>query len=495
MSHQLQVFLTFIATNSHFFPTFAHLLFINMALPEQFSSYTSKLFGEKLWQTFVEAFNQEPPVSMRLNPNKQRFSPASDEGGEYDVLADIEAAEPVAWCDNAFYLKSRPKFTFDPLFHAGVYYVQEASSMFLCHVLKQAMGEMNKESYQVLDLCAAPGGKSTLIRSVLPEGSLLFSNEPIRNRANILAENMQKFGHEDVIVTNNYAKNYRKAKLSFDIVVADVPCSGEGMFRKDADSIGEWSENNVRQCSTLQRSIIDDIWPCLRNGGYLVYSTCTYNAHEDEENVKYIIDELGGELVKVSTDDAWQTIEFEPNMYHFIPGKAKGEGFFLALIRKVTGATENSYRQNKKHSRLKLKTVTGVTNFIYGQNFFDISQEGENIVAIPQSWADIYNKVKGELNVLHAGIRLATVKGKNIIPDQSLALSRKLNRENFTEFKLTFTQAIQYLRTEAITLPSEVSKEIVLLTYCNTPIGFCKNLGNRANNLYPQQWRIKSSHI
>lgn len=246
-----------------------------MDLSKDFTDYTSQLFGEERWQRFFDSFGQEVPASVRYNP----FKPVSD----------VPEGEPVPWCKDAYWLKERPKFTLDPLLHAGVYYVQEAGSMFLDNVLRQYV----QEPVCMLDLCAAPGGKSTLARAALPEGSLLVSNEPDHHRANILMENMQKQGHKDVYVTNNYAKDFKSAKMQFDVILADVPCSGEGMFRRDEGAIKEWSLQNVRKCAELQRSIVSDIWDCLRPGGLFIYSTCTFNLQEDEENVRWIAEELG----------------------------------------------------------------------------------------------------------------------------------------------------------------------------------------------------------
>lgn len=227
-----------------------------MTLPEDFINYTKALTGNELWSIISRGLADEPPVSIRLNP----FKCAS--GSPAESLSDGK----VGWCDSGYYLNSRPNFTFDPLLHAGLYYVQEASSMFLDRVMRQYASDGPRT---MLDLCAAPGGKSTVARAALPEGSLLISNEPMRTRAQILAENMQKFGHEDVIVTNNYPRDFGKSRLMFDVILTDVPCSGEGMFRKDDTAISEWSVQNVEKCWRLQREIVSDVWQCLKPGGLL----------------------------------------------------------------------------------------------------------------------------------------------------------------------------------------------------------------------------------
>jgi 16S rRNA C967 or C1407 C5-methylase (RsmB/RsmF family) len=238
-------------------------------LPEDFVRETRLVMGEDRFHSYLEAFNEEAPTSIRLNPR-------------HDVSLRAELTEQaVAWCSEGFYLKGRPSFTFDPLFHAGCYYVQEAASMFVCHILRTLLGQKS-EPLSVLDMCAAPGGKSTAVRSVLPAGSQLVSNEPITSRAQILLENITKWDWPDCIVTNNYPRDYRKAKAQFDLILCDVPCSGEGMFRRDPATIGVWSLRNVEKCWRLQREIVVDGWACLTLGGILLYSTCTFNTKENE---------------------------------------------------------------------------------------------------------------------------------------------------------------------------------------------------------------------
>ncbi len=425
-------------------------------LPPAFAAYTRTLFGDTLFQTFLEAMGRPAPVSIRLNPFKL------PEGG-CKVRAALDP-KPIPWCKEGYWLESRPNFTFDPLLHAGVYYVQEASSMFLSHVLRQWV----KHPVMALDLCAAPGGKTTCARTALPEGSFLFSNEPVGRRAQILAENVQKFGHGDIAVTQNYPRDYKKSKLVFDVIIADVPCSGEGMFRKDPQSIAEWSTQNVENCRQLQRSIIADIWDNLKPGGILVYSTCTFNAHEDEENVAWILHEYGAELLPVPTKETWNITESLVGnplknghafpVYRFIPGRTRGEGLFMAVIRKQ--GVDEALNRN--------------TEIPYGKA---VAEAGRH------------------LRVLSYGVKEGILKGKTLVPDHTLALSCTADRSAYPKVETDYPTAVDYLRHEAVILPDDAPHGIVLLTYKGYPIGFAKNLGNRANNLYPQEWRIKSSHV
>ena len=429
---------------------------VEKKLPLAFTAYTRDLFGDELYQIFLKGLQAIPPVSIRLNPFKLSE-------GTNKINSEL-SPRPIPWCKEGFWLETRPNFTFDPLLHAGVYYVQEASSMFLSHVLQHWV----KQPVMVLDLCAAPGGKTTCARTSLPAGSFLFSNEPIGKRAQILAENVQKFGHEDVVVTNNYPRDYKKSKLSFDVIIADVPCSGEGMFRKDPQSIEEWSPQNMENCWQLQRSIIADIWDNLKPGGILIYSTCTFNAHEDEENIAWILNEYDAELLSVPTEEAWNITgslisnplkdgqEFP--VYRFIPGKTRGEGIFMAIIRK-----------RGENQALKYKTTVNSDKAV--------------------------TEAHKRLRILSHGVKEGIQKGKTIIPDHTLALSLSTDKTAYPNVEVDYQTAIAYLRHEAIVLSSEAPRGIVLLTYKEHPIGFAKNLGNRANNLYPQEWRIKSTHI
>lgn len=449
-------------------------------IPKDFADSTRLLMGDALYETLVGGLNDEPSVSLRLNPFKTDGRP-------------VGQVTPVPWCDGGYWLESRPNFTFDPLLHAGCYYVQEAASMFLHHVLSRVIDR----PVTALDLCAAPGGKSTTARGVLPQGSLLICNEPIRQRAQILSENIQKYGHPDVMVTNNYPRDFRKAGLLFDLIVADVPCSGEGMFRKDAGAIAEWSRQNVENCYRLQREIIEDIWPCLRPGGILVYSTCTFNEQENEDNIAWIRG-LGADVLDIDISEEWNitgALKGEDSLYRFIPGRSRSEGLCMAVLRKSDDTVLAERRAKGSGKPTKTRPRTDVGAWINGSDHFTLCERGDTLSAIPTWWLAQYRAAEKSLHLLHAGITLGTVKGKDVVPHQSLALSTALNRSAFALAEVGYGQAIAYLRKEAITLDAATPRGIVLITYHGIPLGFAKNLGNRANNLYPQEWRIKSTHL
>lgn len=387
-------------------------------LPIDFTDMARRTMGEERFDCYLKAFETDAPVSIRLNPEKAK-----------ELTAD---GERVPWCRNAYYLPQRPNFTYDPLLHAGCYYVQEAGSMFLDTVMQQWVPDA---PVVMIDFCAAPGGKSLLARTALAAGSVMFSNEPMRNRANILAENVEKWGYADHFVTNNFPRDYRRAKMIADVVLCDVPCSGEGMFRKDEATIREWSMQNVEKCARLQREIVADAWSCLADGGLFIYSTCTFNTHEDEENIQWMLDELGAEVLPVKVDAAWNITGslldgFSQPVYRFIPGISKGEGLFLCVLRKG-GAWQQG------HSLKSLRK----------------SQQNLNIIYCPKAQPDM---VKVEVN---------------------------------------YQQAMAYLRHEAITLGADVPRGMVGVCFEGHLLGLAKNIGNRANNLYPKEWKIRTTYI
>ena len=404
-------------------------------LPAAFTEKTRLLMGEERFERYLQSFEEEPPVSIRMNPEKMA-----------DDSWQIEEATPVPWCRGGYYLKQRPSFTMDPLLHAGYYYVQEAASMFLDEVLRQMHNAfVNHDPSAIrpltsLDLCAAPGGKSTLLRSALSKDCVLYSNEPIRNRANILLENVTKWGYENHLVTNNYPKDYRKSKLMFDLILCDVPCSGEGMFRKDEATIREWSEQNVEKCWQLQRDIVDDAWHCLNSGGLFIYSTCTFNTKENEENIRYFLEQYDDmEVVPINIQPEWNITGsllegFHEPVYRFIPGISRGEGLFMCVLRKSLPPTPS-----KRRGR----------------------QEALNILTSP-------------------------------LRHQTSALS---HHTSDIKVDLDYKSAISYLRGEALVLPEDTPRGEVTVCFQGHPLGPMKNIGSRANNLYPKEWRIRTTHI
>ena len=369
--------------------------------------------------------------------------------------------------------------------------------MFLSHVLRSFV----RQPVRMLDLCAAPGGKSTAALSALPEGSLLVSNEIDSKRAQILSENIQKWGLPNVCVAHNAPADFRALKEFFDVILTDVPCSGEGMFRKDPRAVEEWSLRNVSLCEERQRSILEDIWGCLRPGGLLVYSTCTFNQREDEGNVHWLVERFGAEPLAVPVDEDWQITGngagYEEPVYHFFPHKTKGEGFFLAALRKPGVYEEGKSKRKKKKGKEKGAAVPQeIMNRLENPQEFEFTQSENGLVyALPKAQAEAFRALEKELYILHKGVAVAQLKGKNYLPTQSLALSVCLDREAFPACELDYAQAMAYLRGEALALPADTPKGYVLVEWAGCPLGFVKNLGNRSNTLYPQNWKVRSSHL
>ena len=438
-----------------------------MNLPASFIDYTRALLGNEEYEKLAAALQQEPPVSIRINKLRMKeegLSSLTDSSAHFSF-------NKVPWASDGYYLDERLTFTFDPLFHAGCYYVQEASSMFV---------------------------------------------------EQVLAENLTKWGHPDVVVTNNDPADFSALPSFFDVILTDVPCSGEGMFRKDPVAVEEWSPENVEICWQRQRRIIADIWPCLKPGGILIYSTCTYNSKEDEENVCWIQQEFGAELLPLEVRNEWNITgnlldgedesQGSLSVCHFLPHKTKGEGFFLAALRKPDAEDEPAAYSFSKAKASKKKDKKGgaaaspvskehmgmALNWLKQENVekCTLSAEGAGIIAFPQRYTDELAAMKQHLKVIQAGVLTGEVKGRDLIPAHALAMSATLLRQDaFDTEEVSYEQAIAYLRKEAITLSETAPRGYILLTYRNIPLGFVKNIGNRANNLYPQEWRIRSGYL
>jgi NOL1/NOP2/fmu family ribosome biogenesis protein len=350
-----------------------------------------------------------------------------------------------------------------------------------------------------------------LCRSVLPEGSLLVANEVMRNRSQILAENLIKWGHPEVVVTNNDPADFTELTHLFDVILTDVPCSGEGMFRKDPVAVEEWSLENVDICWRRQRRILTDIWPALKSGGLLIYSTCTFNREEDEDNVAWIAKELGADILPVSIDESWNItgnlVGADFPVYRFLPHMTKGEGFFLAVLRKREGECDETpsrflkspsrmdKKKKGKDNKQPLVVPKEAKGWLDSASDYSLAMKETNVVAFPKAYQDEYALLQQTLKVIHAGITLGEIKGKDLIPHHSLAMSTALASDAFPKAGVSYEQAIAYLRKEGLNLDADVPRGYVLLTYKGAPLGFVKNIGNRANNLYPQEWRIRSGYL
>lgn len=449
-----------------------------MELNKDFVNRIEELFGKELYSRFSQALESEPVVSIRYNEPK---------------MAVDEELKSVPWASKGRYLPVRPAFTADPLFHAGCYYVQEASSMFLGQVVEQFV----KEPVRALDLCAAPGGKSTHLHSLLPTGSMLVSNEPMPLRAQVLAENITKWGNPSSVVTKNMPADFSRFRNFFDLVVVDAPCSGEGMFRKEPKAVEQWSVSNVEMCAERQREILADIWSSLRPGGLLVYSTCTFNSEENEQNVRWIAEELGAEPLAVEIPAEWNITGSlsgdDTPVYRFIPGMTEGEGFFLAVLRKGGDEPLEQPRQ-QRWQPVPEKLKREIEKWVENSASFNFVLNGDVVTAMPKEHTSAMLALQQKLCLLYCGLPLATVKNGKLLPMHSLAMSTALCRDAFPAVELELEQALAYLHREALPLSSQPLGHL-LMTYKSVPLGFVKNIGNRANNLYPAEWRIRKNPL
>lgn len=433
-------------------------------------------------ENFINAHQiADAPTSIRLNP----FKPSA-----------AKTDEQVPWCTDGFYLNTRPSFTFDPLFHAGCYYVQEASSMFIDHIFKNIRPNID-DTVKVLDLCAAPGGKSTLLNSAINANDLLVANEIIKTRVPVLTDNLSRWGQGNVIVSNNDPKDIGRLKSFFDIILVDAPCSGSGMFRKDPQAMNEWSEANVELCHQRQERILADILPALNEDGYLIYSTCSYSHQENEDILDWLCEEFDLESIRIPIYKEWGIVETQSTAkkawgYRFYPGQVKGEGLFASCLKKRNNTGELGTFKNNMQQKISSKEIDQVKTYINNPDDFYYFKVNEDWLAINRTHKESLNILQRHLYLKKSGVRVGKLMGKDLIPDHELALSTIINKAAVLQTELTYEQAIQYLRRDNIDLnPTE--KGWSLMNFEGQSLGWAKLLPNRINNYYPKEIRIFTS--
>lgn len=439
------------------------------------------------WPGLNEALGQVPTVSVRRNPAKP---------GRLDLHSD----GTVSWCADGFYLADRPAFTLDPCLHQGRYYVQDASSMVVGYIAAMLADRIELPATRpllYLDACAAPGGKSTAAIAALPPTAVVFANEFDYRRANILLENITKWGSPRTVVTRGDTNLYSRLCSFFDIIAVDAPCSGEGMMRKDPAAVAQWSPRLVQECAVRQREILDKLWPALRPGGFLIYSTCTFNTQENEQLTACFAADTGATFIELPLAN-FDGVEVNDCHYRFMPGLVRGEGLCVCVVQKPFDADTKPAGVGKRSSKHDTgrKGTTAVSipdafrQLLPADCRIVVGEDG-NVSVMEADMAALVDPVLPALDVLSAGVGAGQFKGRDFIPSQALAMSWWLrNHDPIESYAVDKIQALAFLRREAIQLSDEVRKGFVLLTYDGWPLGWVKNLGRRCNNLYPAPWRI-----
>lgn len=451
-----------------------------MQLPQEFIASLEGLPGFDK-ESFVAIHQSgEQITSVRVNPRKV-----------FEVLNLKSEVSPVPWSQYGYYLSQRPSFTFDPLFHAGCYYVQEASSMFLEQALKQSVDLT--QPIKALDLCASPGGKSTHIQSLLSSDSLLVSNEVIKARAGVLKQNIIKWGASNVIVTNNDPQHFNRLEGFFDVMVVDAPCSGSGLFRRDSAAIEEWSPENVQLCCGRQRRILADALPALKQEGVLIYSTCSYSRDEDEDIMDWLVTEQGMENIPLQLPADWNIVATTSKSgatgYRFYPDKVKGEGFFISCFRKGEGS-ERRYKMAKPDIATA-KEKDFLASYI-NLDQLEVLKQGETLFTLPKTLVEAFSVIQANLYLQYAGTTLGEIMKNKLVPDHALALSGLLI-PNVPRYELGLEEAIKYLQRADLSIDPPV-KGWQVVTYQNQVLGWINALPNRINNYYPKEMRILKQH-
>lgn len=454
-----------------------------------FEKYLEEAIGHENALVAFSAFSDPASVSVRRNPFKLTSSP------EFSVGGYALQNRPVRWSPYGIMLDERPQFTLDPMFHAGAYYVQDSSSMFVGHVFRNILSDMPKPAsrpLRVLDLCAAPGGKTTDIAASLREACgddfILVANEVMKARVGILADNVALWGDPNVVVTCDDPRAFASLTGYFDIIVADVPCSGEGMFRKDEQAQQQWSEDNVALCEGRQRRIVADVWPSLAEGGVLVYSTCTFNKYENDGNVGWIAENLGADVLpnEIVAEGVLKT----DCGYSLVPGLVEGEGQYCAALRKTCHPEYLEGRAGRQNDRVqKQSALPGSLDNLFSVKM-KFALKGEMVTAVPENLAADVTMLRQSLHVVAAGCAVGMFKGKVLVPDADMALSIALSQNAYPRVEVDRQTALSYLHRDAIVL-RDAPMGYVLVCYNGLPLGFVKNLGNRCNSLHPQSRRIR----
>lgn len=444
-------------------------------LPKQFCQRIEQDWPHTAAEGLLRSLNEQSPISIRLHKRK--------------LSASFEEVKMIPWTVLGRYLRERPSFTLDPLFHAGAYYPQEAGSMFVEWITNQL--KLPEEPI-LLDLCAAPGGKSTILLDFLQGKGILVSNEIIRSRSYILRDNISKWGYSNCIVTNNAVEDFEQFGSTFDCILVDVPCSGEGMFRKDPNARTEWSVENVRSCEVRQQNILSHCADLVKDGGYIIYSTCTFNRAENELQLLDFMEHNSFEAVQLEVDESWgltkDTLGFG---FYALPANMETEGFYFAVLRKADSTTHESSKKKVKSKKKKSREIIMETFVQLPSPHFeayDQLEKNEFIFAFPSAQSFLAKEFLNNLTIVKWGVRLGTRMKNKLIPDHELAMNIGLN-EGFPRVELSKIDALRYLKGETFSI--DAPQGWVIVTHNELPLGWIKSMGNRFNNYYPKELRIR----
>lgn len=464
---------------------------VQRILPVEMISSLQGVAGFDEQQFLAIHSRQEQVTSVRFNPIKLLAADQQDFVERVVAGSALSIFKPVPWSVYGYYLKERPSFILDPLWHTGSYYVQEASSMFVEQALRQHADTF--APLRVLDACAAPGGKSTHLQSLLSKNSLLVSNEVIKTRVNILSENMTRWGASNVLVTSNDPKDFSPLGGFFDVLMVDAPCSGSGLWRREPEAIDEWSPANVQLCAERQQRILADLWPSLKEDGLLIYSTCSYSKKEDEEILDWLCGAFEVESLPVALQEEWNIVPVHSEKhqawgYRFYPYNVEGEGFFLACLRKKNGLSLSLVKPKKALELLPDKESGLLDKWIGQPEAFAFVRQQENIRAIPRHLLEDYHFLSQQLRIRKAGVAIGQVMKNDLVPEAELALSSLLSAEvPFVE--LSREQALRYVRKEDLQMDTGL-KGWAVVGYEGSALGWVKVLSNRINNYFPKEWRV-----
>lgn len=447
--------------------------------PPEFCAQMQALLGAET-ADFFQAEQSEAPVSLRLNPRKLRLSQGT-------------LRRSVPWCSQGLYLTTRPVFTLDPRFHAGGYYVQDASCMLLEALLQQLPGR--HPGMRVLDLCAAPGGKTTHLLQLLPEQSVLIANELIPTRAQILEENLLKWGAEQTLLTQHAAQDFQALPFQMDLILVDAPCSGEGLFRRQPETLQEWSPAQVQFCAGRQAQILQSIWPVLKPGCCLIYSTCTWNRQENEALIADFAARQACELLPLDFPAAWGIVQSdEMPLYRCFPHRLPGEGFSFCVLRKLEASQPEKARQIQKVLRYKSQHSTpeappkALAEWLQGANPADLWRAGKTVWYWPAQEREYLQQVSAVLKRVRPGLPLAELRGKTWNPSAALALNPRLQSELFPSLSLSLTEALAYLSRETL---AHTGQGWHLLRTEGLALGWVKATPSHSNNAWPKAWKIR----